>query len=843
MGTRRTDESSDLKDFDASTRVNGRIVGHDGNKFVGLTGDDLPTGPQGEPGPAGADGEPGPPGATGATGPVGATGPSGVVAATAPIHYEASTQTVSLVIGANLSVVDGALTASAGMAIGATVMGGTAGQMLLVGSGGVLAESIDFTDDGTYINVNAQGTVSRRFRVKASGGGALFVVRTDLNCVGVNIDTPTHALDVRNAAGDSVNSVFRNTGTVLVDYQSTTNSEVAFRLLNSAGNWMVGQDSANGQAFTIGAAAGATFTARRLTISPAGLIALPRPSSTGTDRTAALIDANWSVDIDASRLGELVLSSSGYNGDHVGLRIRDTGSAAEVILEGATAGSLLQIGPDSEFKEVPHVSVPSEGSLLLNSAGGIGRIRIGGWPDANIFGGIWVGGATATPTLTNYTLLAYDDGAGGGTAIFNAAGSLGVVYFRQNNATLMSIQGGRVQISSSGTPVGYQFARLNITTEDVNWKGLVVTGVPGQVASPIEVQDSDGAKSVGLTALGVVVSDLSSTATRRLQGRVAGAWSLDTDASRLGELVLSSSGYNGDHVGLRVRDTGSAAQVILEGGTEGSVLILGPGGVLTQSGGLTYTGGRLHVAALGVTAMYDAPAELKMSPGLASPVSAMIEYPTGGGWEFCLFGSDQATRTTADATVRFRQDKAVIFGGTVSMGSLALNAAPSSASNGYLDVQIRTACPYFDALYAAAIGGGTSAAGTAQSRYPNALSAEGNTGAGSALLLTRRGDQDVPVTRLRGYSSTGAWREIAAIDHRWYADTDASRLGELVLSSSGYNGDHVGLRVRDNGSGADVLLDNVREAADDTAAAALSPPVPVTGLYRTSGGFLKQRLS
>jgi hypothetical protein len=99
-----------------------------------------------------------------------------------------------------------------------------------------------------------------------------------------------------------------------------------------------------------------------------------------------------------------------------------------------------------------------------------------------------------------------------------------------------------------------------------------------------------------------------------------------------------------------------------------------------------------------------------------------------------------------------------------------------------------------------------------------------------------------PLIRLRQYSSTGTRRDAANLNATWDVDTDASRLGELVLSSSGYNGDHVGLRVRDNGSGADLIADSIREAADDTAAAALSPPVPVNGLYRT-GSTVKIRVS
>jgi hypothetical protein len=96
-----------------------------------------------------------------------------------------------------------------------------------------------------------------------------------------------------------------------------------------------------------------------------------------------------------------------------------------------------------------------------------------------------------------------------------------------------------------------------------------------------------------------------------------------------------------------------------------------------------------------------------------------------------------------------------------------------------------------------------------------------------------------------GDLSSTTQRQQALIAGAWENDndTDASRLGELVLYSSGYNGNHVGLRVRDTGSGADLIADNMREAADDTAAAALSPPVPLNAVYRTAAGFLKVRLT
>jgi hypothetical protein len=77
----------------------------------GAPGVQGPQGPQGEPGVQGPKGDTG---ATGATGAKGDTGDSGVVSATAPVTYNPTTKTVGLNVGSGLSVVGGALTASAG---------------------------------------------------------------------------------------------------------------------------------------------------------------------------------------------------------------------------------------------------------------------------------------------------------------------------------------------------------------------------------------------------------------------------------------------------------------------------------------------------------------------------------------------------------------------------------------------------------------------------------------------------------------------------------------------------------------------------------------------------------
>ena len=97
---------------------------------------------------------------------------------------------------------------------------------------------------------------------------------------------------------------------------------------------------------------------------------------------------------------------------------------------------------------------------------------------------------------------------------------------------------------------------------------------------------------------------------------------------------------------------------------------------------------------------------------------------------------------------------------------------------------------------------------------------------------------------LAGQSSTTARQPMAYIDAAWSDATHASRLADVVISTTGYNGLHESIRFRDTGAISQVVIPiaNVRDAADDAAAAALSPAVPVGGIYRT-GSALKIRVS
>jgi hypothetical protein len=112
------------------------------------------------------------------------------------------------------------------------------------------------------------------------------------------------------------------------------------------------------------------------------------------------------------------------------------------------------------------------------------------------------------------------------------------------------------------------------------------------------------------------------------------------------------------------------------------------------------------------------------------------------------------------------------------------------------------------------------------------------------LMVAGIASQTGPLFALGGRSSTTDNVAMGFIDAAWSVSTHASRLADIVLSTTGYNGTHEAIRFSDTGSIAQPIIPiaNIRDAADDAAAAALSPAVPVGGLYRT-GSLLKIRVS
>ena len=112
------------------------------------------------------------------------------------------------------------------------------------------------------------------------------------------------------------------------------------------------------------------------------------------------------------------------------------------------------------------------------------------------------------------------------------------------------------------------------------------------------------------------------------------------------------------------------------------------------------------------------------------------------------------------------------------------------------------------------------------------------------LMVAGIASQTGPLFALGGRSSTTDNVAMGYVDAVWSDSTHASRLADVVISTTGYNGNHEAIRFRDTSGIAQPIIPiaNVRDAADDAAAAALSPAVPVGGLYRT-GSTLKIRVS
>jgi hypothetical protein len=99
--------------------------------------------------------------------------------------------------------------------------------------------------------------------------------------------------------------------------------------------------------------------------------------------------------------------------------------------------------------------------------------------------------------------------------------------------------------------------------------------------------------------------------------------------------------------------------------------------------------------------------------------------------------------------------------------------------------------------------------------------------------------------QVQASSSTTNYRDVGDVRGTWADPTDATRKGRMSLVVADASGtDKVGLSVSSNGTTADVVIPiaNVRDALDDAAAAALSPPCPIGGLYRTAS-VLKIRVT
>jgi hypothetical protein len=1007
---RRVDSTADLRDLDASTRVAGRFLRHDGTKFVGdadvasaadLTAldaaiDNLAADLAAETSARQAAD------ATLTTAVSGkqdhATTLDSLSAATYPagklLGGQGTGIPAAVTVGSGLSLSGGTLaTSGSTLAIGATVTGGTGGSVLYLDASGFLSQNARLTFDGGTlklrpgeINVSSlsfydssyalgiddsdlvasiANSIFAAFEVKAGGvvSGTSLMRLTGAGYLGLgtagpnkrlNIVCPTLDTAIRISAGaagasqaiifsDESNIDSGNVGylamalgtahygldTMANDFvfaSSKTGSRVHFATgltgLNPTTKLLVANDGevmVNPFGRADASAVLLSVTGSIAQSSP--LIELRQRSSTFTARNAGNIDAIWTVSTDSSRLGELVLSSSGYNGDHVGLRVRDTGSAAQVILGGATAGRAIYLGSSGELIhssgflfDGTNLSVPGTGGGTSEHFGAgatatqVGASAFGQGANATGVNATALGqGASASMNNSVAVAVAASASATAASAFGVLASATGInataigqganaaVVSGTALGTAASVTGGSggtaLGVLANVTGVNALAAGLSASATALNAVALgtscSVSGIGSYGLGPSCSVSGNNSVGIGNTAtvahdnsfaLGVLATTtatnqlmvgstfatgqlnefatisnttftrtirvLSSTGVDRVAARYSASWSVNTDASRLGELVLSSSGYNGDHVGLRVRDTGSAAQVILEGATADSVLYLTSGGVLAQRNpGFTYDGSTLCLRDNGS--------------------AASQEWQSAGGGVHAVFKVGRLGIAVEDPSAQFH-----MYNRTAGTGGVILDGTESPGIQFYRAGV--SGYGFFGLAFAAA--------GWGQDTQPNDLSfgtqrggdlhlathpAAGNPltraivkNAGSVivnpyanngasvspLVVAGSAAQSAPLLPLQQISSTGTRRDAGNVNAGWAVSTDASRLGELIFSSSGYNGNHVGLRVRDNGSGADLIADNMREAADDTAAAALSPPVPVNGLYRT-GSTVKIRVS
>ncbi len=121
------------------------------------------------------------------------------------------------------------------------------------------------------------------------------------------------------------------------------------------------------------------------------------------------------------------------------------------------------------------------------------------------------------------------------------------------------------------------------------------------------------------------------------------------------------------------------------------------------------------------------------------------------------------------------------------------------------------------------------------------------------FIVQAMASQTAPLQLFRAISSTPAVRDLGYVDATFVGGTttDASYLGQVTLTAQDFGNNtgsnptgRPGITVASNGTNADVIIPiaNVRAAADDAAAAALTPAVPVGGIYRTAS-ILKIRVS
>lgn len=160
-------------------------------------------------------------------------------------------------------------------------------------------------------------------------------------------------------------------------------------------------------------------------------------------------------------------------------------------------------------------------SLLYKSLAGAGQLLISGGPGDGRYVGMWSGVAASAASFANYAFLSIDNGTTDRQVLFNAPGTDGKLFFRQNNGTMMSLQSGRLQVSTNTSFTGDAGARLSVRTDAAELKAISVIAEASQTANLQEWQDDTGAVLLAVGPTGQIKTTQATTNTNTPSGATA----------------------------------------------------------------------------------------------------------------------------------------------------------------------------------------------------------------------------------------------------------------------------------------------------------------------------------